>query len=105
LDYSRAAIFALVRSAHPEHYLYPARLSGFINANLTESDHSAPSDETLLRRAIIPEVSWTNEIVTDSAFETGGQNEGAQVDGGTLPVLEKVGNGLFLLKGWPPATL
>jgi exodeoxyribonuclease VIII len=50
-------------------------------------------------------VSWTNEIVTDSAFETGGQNEGAQVDGGTLPVLEKVGNGLFLLKGWPPATL
>jgi hypothetical protein len=28
-----------------------------------------------------------------------------QVDGGTLPVLEKVGNGLFLLKGWPPATL
>jgi exodeoxyribonuclease VIII len=43
--------------------------------------------------------------VTDSAFETGGQNEGALVDGGTLPVLEKAGNGLFLLKGWPPATL
>ena len=34
LDYSRAAIFALIRSAHPEHYLYPARLSGFINAKL-----------------------------------------------------------------------
>ncbi|WP_411800800.1 3'-5' exonuclease [Enterobacter roggenkampii] len=99
LDYSRAAIFALIRSAHPEHYLYPARLSGFINANLTESDHSAPSDETLAAARHNPEVSWTNEIVTDSAFETGGQNEGAQVDGGTLPVLEKVGNGLFSIEG------
>ncbi|HCM9177839.1 MULTISPECIES: exonuclease [Enterobacter] len=99
LDYSRAAIFALIRSAHPEHYLYPARLSGFINANLTESDHSAPSDETLAAARHNPEVSWTNEILTDSAFETGGQNEGAQVDGGTLPVLEKVGNGLFSIEG------
>jgi exodeoxyribonuclease VIII len=99
LDYSRAAIFALVRSAHPEHYLYPARLSGFINANLTESDHSAPSDETLAAARHNPEVSWTNEIVTDSAFETRGQNEGAQVDGGTLPVFEKVGNGLFSIEG------
>lgn len=99
LDYSRAAIFALIRSAHSEHYLYPARLSGFINANLTESDHSAPSDETLAAARHNPEVSWTNEIVTDSAFETGGQNEGAQVDGGTLPVLEKVGNGLFSIEG------
>jgi exodeoxyribonuclease VIII len=70
----------------------------FINANLTESDHSAPSDETLAAARANPEVSWTNEIVTDSAFETGGQNEGAQVDG-TLPVLEKVGNGLFSIEG------
>lgn len=99
LDYSRAAIFALIRSAHPEHYLYPARLSGFINANLTESDHSAPSDETLAAARHNPEVSWTNEVVTDSAFETGDQNEGAQVDSGTQSVLEKVGNGLFSIEG------
>ena len=99
LDYSRAAIFALIRSAHPEHYLYPSRLSGFINANLTESDHYAPSDETLAAARHNPDVSWTNEIVTDSAFETRGQNEGAQVDGGTLPVFEKVGNGLFSIEG------
>lgn len=99
LDYSRAAIFALIRSAHTEHYLYPARLSGFINANLTESNHSAPSDETLAAARHNPEVSWANEIVTDSAFETGGQNEDAQVDGGTLPVLEKVGNGIFSIEG------
>ncbi|MDF3706754.1 hypothetical protein P3S45_26520, partial [Enterobacter hormaechei] len=99
LDYSRAAIFALIRSAHPEHYLYPARLSGFINANLTESDHSAPSDETLAAARHNPEVSWTNELTNDSAVETGGQNEGTQVDGYTQPVLEKVGNGLFSIEG------
>ncbi|MDP9944395.1 exonuclease [Enterobacter ludwigii] len=99
LDYSRAAIFALIRSAHPEHYLYPARLSGFINANLTESDHSAPSDETLAAARHNPEVSWTNEETNDSAVETGGQNEWTQVDGDTQPVLEKVGNGLFSIEG------
>ncbi|MGC6041986.1 3'-5' exoribonuclease domain-containing protein [Enterobacter kobei] len=99
LDYSRAAIFALIRSAHPEHYLYPARLSGFINTNLTESDHSAPSDETLAAARHNPEVSWTNEVTNDSAVETGGQNEGTQVDGDTQPVLEKVGNGLFSIEG------
>ncbi|WP_081957700.1 exonuclease [Enterobacter sp. UCD-UG_FMILLET] len=99
LDYSRAAIFALIRSAHPEHYLYPARLSGFINANLTESEHSAPSDETLAAARHNPEVSWTNEVTNDSAVETGGQNEWTQVDGDTQPVLEKVGNGLFSIEG------
>lgn len=99
LDYSRAAIFALIRSAHPEHYLYPARLSGFINANLTESDHSAPSDETLAAARHNPEVSWTNEVATDSAVETRGQNEGTQVEGDKQPALEKVGNGLFSIEG------
>ena len=47
LDYSRAAIFALIRGAHPSYYLSPGRLSGYINANLVESDHENPTDETL----------------------------------------------------------
>lgn len=103
LDYSRAAIFALVRSAHPEYYLYPARLSGYINANLTESNHSAPSEETLVAARHNPEVSWTNEVI-DSAVETGGpessgKNEETQIEGDTQPVLEKVGNGLFSIEG------
>ncbi|EKS6330761.1 3'-5' exoribonuclease [Enterobacter hormaechei] len=104
LDYSRAAIFALIRSAHPEYYLYPARLSGYINANLTESNHSEPSEETLVAARHDPEVSWTNEVATDSVVETGGpessgKNEGAQIDGETQPILEKVGNGLFSIEG------
>ncbi|MFZ5152040.1 3'-5' exoribonuclease domain-containing protein [Enterobacter hormaechei] len=104
LDYSRAAIFALIRSAHPEYYLYPARLSGYINANLTESNHSEPSEEALVAARHDPEVSWTNEVATDSVVETGGpessgKNEEAQIDGETQPILEKVGNGLFSIEG------
>ncbi|MCF2194139.1 exonuclease [Enterobacter hormaechei] len=104
LDYSRAAIFALIRSAHPEYYLYPARLSGYINANLTESNHSEPSEETLVAARHDPEVSWTNEVATDSVVETGGpdsssKNEEAQIDGETQPILEKVGNGLSSIEG------
>ncbi|HCM9366179.1 TPA: 3'-5' exoribonuclease [Enterobacter hormaechei subsp. xiangfangensis] len=104
LDYSRAAIFALIRSTHPEYYLYPARLSGYINANLTESNHSEPSEETLVAARHDPEVSWTNEVATDSVVETGGpdssgKNEEAQIDGETQPILEKVGNGLFSIEG------
>lgn len=48
LDYSRAAIFAVIRSAHPEYYKYSGRLSGYINANLTETDHANPTQETLV---------------------------------------------------------
>ncbi|WP_251843258.1 exonuclease [Enterobacter hormaechei] len=104
LDYSRAAIFALIRSAHPEYCLYPARLIGYINANLTEINHSAPSEETLVAARHDPEVSWTNEVATDSAVEAGdpessGKNEEAQIDGETQPILEKVGNGLFSIEG------
>lgn len=48
LDYSRAAIFAVIRSAHPEFYKYPGRLSGYINAYLTETDHANPTQQTLV---------------------------------------------------------
>ncbi|EER1713704.1 exonuclease [Escherichia coli] len=55
LDYSRAAIFALIRSAHPEFYHYPGRLQGYINANLTETDHENPTAETLMAARHTPE--------------------------------------------------
>ncbi|WP_313708006.1 exonuclease [Atlantibacter hermannii] len=47
LDYSRAVIFAMIRSAHPEFYKYPGRLTGYINAYLTESNHEKPTEEVL----------------------------------------------------------
>ncbi|HFP1262747.1 TPA: 3'-5' exoribonuclease [Escherichia coli] len=62
LDYSRAAIFTLIRSAHPEFYHYPGRLQGYINANLTETDHENPTAETLMAARHTPEKDILEEI-------------------------------------------
>ncbi|HBC9844426.1 TPA: 3'-5' exoribonuclease [Escherichia coli] len=62
LDYSRAAIFALIRSSHPEFYHYPGRLQGYINANLTETDHENPTAETLMAARHTPEKDILEEI-------------------------------------------
>ncbi|ENC4602523.1 3'-5' exoribonuclease [Escherichia coli] len=62
LDYSRAAIFALIRSAHPEFYHYPGCLQGYINAYLTETDHENPSKETLTAARHTPEKDILEEV-------------------------------------------
>ncbi|ENA7983036.1 3'-5' exoribonuclease [Escherichia coli] len=62
LDYSRAAIFALIRSAHPEFYHYPGRLQGYINAYLTETDHENPNKETLTAARHTPEKDILEEV-------------------------------------------
>ncbi|HDT6121089.1 TPA: 3'-5' exoribonuclease [Escherichia coli] len=62
LDYSRAANFALIRSAHPELYLYPGRLQEYINAHLTETDHENPSKETLAAARHTPEKDILEEV-------------------------------------------
>ncbi|HCQ2840577.1 TPA: 3'-5' exoribonuclease [Escherichia coli] len=69
LDYSRAAIFALIRSAHPEFYHYPGRLQGYINAYLTETDHENPSKETLTAARHTPEKDILEEINRELAAE------------------------------------
>lgn len=69
LDYSRAAIFALIRSAHPEFYHYPGRLQGYINANLTETDHENPSEETLAAARHTPEKDILEEVNRELAAE------------------------------------
>ncbi|MGG8281952.1 RecE family exodeoxyribonuclease [Klebsiella sp. 141240] len=47
LDYSRAAIFALIRDATSDIHHFPVSLQTYINANLTEHKHETPSAETL----------------------------------------------------------
>lgn len=47
LDYSRAAIFALIRGAAENVHHFPVSLQTYINANLTESKHDTPSAETV----------------------------------------------------------
>lgn len=47
LDFSRAAIFALIRGAAENVHHFPVSLQTYINANLTESKHCTPAAETV----------------------------------------------------------
>ncbi|EEO7843641.1 exonuclease VIII [Salmonella enterica] len=76
LDYSRAAIFALIRSAHPEFYHYPGRLQGYINANLTETDHETPTEEALTAARHTPEKDAVEEANRQLAAARGEYVEG-----------------------------
>ncbi len=59
LDYSRAAIFALIREASSGITPFPDRLRGYINANRTEHKHDTPSAETLTKAGHIPSAAVT----------------------------------------------
>ncbi|MGX2252450.1 3'-5' exoribonuclease domain-containing protein [Klebsiella pneumoniae] len=59
LDYSRAAIFALIREASSGITPFPDRLRGYINANLTGHKHDTPSAETLTKAGHIPSAAVT----------------------------------------------
>ncbi|END3520608.1 3'-5' exoribonuclease [Escherichia coli O13/129/135:H4] len=78
LDYSRAAIFALIRSAHPEFYHYPGRLQGYINAYLTETDHENPSKETLTAARHTPDKDILEEINREVVTERETEEEKPQ---------------------------
>ncbi|SQU15535.1 exonuclease [Escherichia coli] len=78
LDYSRAAIFALIRSAHSEFYHYPGRLQGYINAYLTETDHENPSKETLTAARHTPEKDILEEINREVVTERETEEEKPQ---------------------------
>ncbi|GDT16429.1 TPA: exonuclease [Escherichia coli] len=78
VDYSRAAIFALIRSAHPEFYHYPGRLQGYINAYLTETDHENPSKETLTAARHTPEKDILEEINREVVTERETEEEKPQ---------------------------
>ncbi|EDN6300219.1 exodeoxyribonuclease, partial [Salmonella enterica] len=108
LDYSRAAIFALIRSAHSEYYQYPGRLRGYINANLTESNHEKPTAETLAAARHTPEKDAVEEANRQLAAERGDfvpgisdPNDPKWVKTGTsqpaseTELVKNVGNGIF----------
>lgn len=54
LDYSRAAIFALIRQARPEIHLFPSEHLAYISKNLMETDHVNPSAELLAAARHLP---------------------------------------------------
>lgn len=47
LDYSRAAIIALIKTAPEDLYLRPVDLRAYINCELVESDHAKPDPKTV----------------------------------------------------------
>ena len=66
LDYSRAAIFALIREASSGITPFPDRLRGYINANLTEHKHDTPSAETLAKAGHIPSAVVTLDAINQA---------------------------------------
>lgn len=91
LDYSRAAIFALIRSAEENAHHFPELLSRYINKNLTETDHQHPTEEALAAAGHVPEKSWENEIKEKSTAE--------QKAGTEQPEIANMGNGVFSIDG------
>ncbi|HEL4651964.1 TPA: 3'-5' exoribonuclease [Klebsiella pneumoniae] len=66
LDYSRAAIFVLIREASSGITPFPDRLRGYINANLTEHKHDTPSAETLAKAGHIPSAAVTLDAINQA---------------------------------------
>ncbi|MGV1517454.1 RecE family exodeoxyribonuclease [Klebsiella pneumoniae] len=63
LDYSRAAIFALIRGATSDIHHFPVSLQTYINANLTEHKHDAPTTETLEKAGHVSSAAVTLDAV------------------------------------------
>lgn len=112
LDYSRAAIFALIRGATSDIHHFPVSLQTYINANLTEHKHETPSSETLdkaghVSSAVVAERSAVDKIL---AAERGEYIEGVSdpdapnwvtedLTKPKQPEVSNMGNGVFSIDG------
>ncbi|EBS4094433.1 exonuclease [Salmonella enterica subsp. enterica serovar Bareilly] len=76
LDYSRAAIFALIRGAEENIHLFPDALRRYINTNLTEINHENPTAETLAAARHTPEKDAAEEFNRQLAAARGEYVEG-----------------------------
>ncbi|EEI1251097.1 exodeoxyribonuclease, partial [Salmonella enterica subsp. enterica serovar 4,[5],12:i:-] len=92
----------------PEFYHYPGRLQGYINANLTETDHENPTEEALTAARHTPEKDAVEEANRQLAAARGEYVEGISdpndpkwVKTGTSQpttepeLVKNVGNGIF----------
>lgn len=76
LDYSRAAIFALIRDANESVHHFPVSLQTYINANLTESQHDKPKAETVNAASHSPESNAADDVGRQLAADRGEFVEG-----------------------------
>ncbi|QMI07241.1 RecE family exodeoxyribonuclease [Citrobacter sp. RHB25-C09] len=100
LDYSRAAIFALIRGAGENVHHFPVSLRRYINANLTESNHEKPTAETLSAARHVPEKDAVEEIDRLDA-ERGEFVEGISepTETSAQPQVGNLGGGIFSIEG------
>ncbi|HEE0140589.1 TPA: hypothetical protein R8G72_003118 [Citrobacter youngae] len=77
LDFSRAAIIALIKSSPEDIYRDPVKLREYINKNLTESDHASPGPlivDIACGRTSAPLPQKNNEVVLNDQTEQTLQN-------------------------------
>ncbi|MEQ9832151.1 PD-(D/E)XK nuclease-like domain-containing protein [Pectobacterium versatile] len=113
LDYSRAAIFAVIRSASADITHFPDSMQRYINANLTESDHANPTPEVLkLARqvnaasVVLSKIdsarageSVDSNIVLNTEFQTVGDALVKEATQQAEPEIKNVGKGMFAIDG------
>ncbi|MEI7261293.1 PD-(D/E)XK nuclease-like domain-containing protein [Pectobacterium carotovorum] len=113
LDYSRAAIFAVIRSASADITHFPDSMQRYINANLTESDHANPTPETLqLARqhnstsTVLSKIdsarageSVDSNVVLNTEFQTVGDALVKEATQQAEPEIKNVGKGMFAIDG------
>ncbi|MGR7218251.1 RecE family exodeoxyribonuclease [Klebsiella aerogenes] len=108
LDYSRAAIFALIRGATSDIHHFPVSLQTYINANLTEHKHDTPSAETLEKAGHVSSAAVAERSAVDKilAAERGEYIEGVSdpdapnwvtedLTKPKQPEVSNMGNGVF----------
>ncbi|MCA6998177.1 RecE family exodeoxyribonuclease [Dickeya solani] len=119
LDYSRAAIFALIRGASADITHFPDSMQRYINTNLTESDHTSPTPETL---RLARQVNSASVVLSELDKARTGESLGSGVTlstefrgvGDALvkeiknsqqePEFTNLGNGMFSIDGLPEPT-
>lgn len=112
LDYSRAAIFALIRGATSDIHHFPVSLQTYINANLTEHKHETPSAETLDKAGHVSSAAVVERSAVDKilAAERGEYIEGVSdpdapnwvtedLTKSKQPEVSNMGNGVFSIDG------
>ncbi|WGL54665.1 exonuclease [Kluyvera intermedia] len=126
LDFSRAAIFALIRGATENVHHFPVSLQTYINANLTESKHGSPAAEALAAAQQIVETTGESNEETVNREEVSRQlaaDRGKFVEGISDPTdpkwihedltkpkqpeIANVGGGIYSIENLmptPPAT-
>ena len=112
LDYSRAAIFALIRGATSDIHHFPVSLQTYINANLTEHKHETPSAEMLEKAGHVSSAAVAERSAVDKILSA---QRGEYIEGVSdpdapswvtedltkpkQPEVSNMGNGVFSIDG------